>query len=59
MTKIIPEYIKNHLVLDSLTSSLPLLRFIDTQGTVTQADAAAFNALLIDYRLDGAAMALH
>lgn len=40
MTKIIPEYIKNHLVLDDLTSSLPLLRFIDEQKQVTQANAA-------------------
>lgn len=41
MTKIIPEYIKTHLVLDDLTSSLPLLRFIDGEKQVTQADAAA------------------
>ncbi|MFA5689857.1 MAG: ROK family transcriptional regulator [Kiritimatiellales bacterium] len=40
MAKNIPGYIKKHLVLDDLTSSLPLLRFIDSRGTVTQAEAA-------------------
>ena len=45
MTKIIPEYIKNHLALDDLTSSLPLLRLIDEQGAVSQADAANFVGL--------------
>jgi len=40
MSKILPEYIKNHLALGDLSSSLDLLRFIDEQGSVTQSEAA-------------------
>ncbi|MFA6172589.1 MAG: ROK family protein [Kiritimatiellales bacterium] len=40
MTRILPSYIKNHLSLESLNSSRPLLQWIEKEGAVTQTNAA-------------------